>query len=433
MALRNSYVSPPERPPDYTLTMIDPHTLTQIQAQVHPGARAARAITWDSRLVNEQTAFVALKGENAHGNDFAQQALEKGAPFVLSTLELKRGVQVADARVALRSWARSQRNTHPHAVVGITGSAGKTTAKEYVGAALNAHFTSGNLNTLDAIACFLLEFGGSDKPLVVEMGIDRIGEMAELMALIAPDIGVITAIGEAHLEFFGSLETIAREKGDILSAPRLGLVNARAAHYFPGLPTYGLKRATFQTEGTWPNLTCRGVRLEIPSSSPVVMEAAVLGLALAEQLRISLEEAAGRITKVEVPGGRWKTLEQGGIRFIDDTYNANPISVRAALEGLSQHAGRKIAVLGDMLELGPDSARLHRETGALASSVADEVFSLGEFRDTLSQNPFTDPQTLSAALLEHLKPGDTVLFKASRGVKLERVLEAVRAGLRGIE
>ena len=413
--------------------MIDPYTLTQTQisAQIHPGARVARSLTWDSRLVNEHTAFVALQGEVAHGNDFVHQALEKGASFVLSTLDVERGVQVSDARAALRSWARFQRDTHPHAVVGITGSAGKTTAKEYVGAALGAYFTSGNLNTLDAIACFLLEFAGSEKPLVVEMGIDRIGEMAQLMALVAPDIGVITAIGEAHLEFFGTLETIAREKGGILSAPSLGVVNARAANYFPGVPTYGLERATFCAEGTWPNLTYQGVRLELPSSSPVVQEAAVLGLALAEQLRVPLEAAAQRIAKVEVPGGRWKVLEQGGIRFIDDTYNANPISVRAALEGLSQFEGRKIAVLGDMLELGLDSERLHREIGLLASSVADVVFSLGDFRDELSPNSFSDAPTLVVALLERLKPSDTVLFKASRGVRLEKVLEGVLEGLQG--
>jgi len=413
--------------------MIDPQTLlqTQIPAQIHPGARAAQAVTWDSRLVNEYTAFVALQGEVAHGNDYVAQALEQGAPFVLSTLELERGVQVPDARAALRAWARLQRDTHPSAVVGITGSAGKTTAKEYVGAALGAHFTSGNLNTLDAIACFLLEHAGSGKPLVVEMGIDRIGEMAQLMQLVAPDIGIITAIGEAHLEFFGTLETIAREKGGILSAPLLSLVNARAASYFPGVPTYGLERATFHAEGTWPHLTCHGVRLEVASSSPVVQEAAVLGLALAEQLRVPLEAAAERIAKVEVPGGRWKVLEQGGIRFIDDTYNANPISVRAALEGLSQFAGRKIALLGDMLELGPDTLRLHREIGLLASSVADKVYSLGEFRDELSSNSFEDPQRLTQVLVEQLKPGDTVLFKASRGVRLEKVLEGVFEGLKG--
>ena len=409
--------------------MIDPHTLTH--AQIHPHARAAQSITWDSRLVDEHTAFVALQGETAHGNDFVHGALERGAPFVLSTLELERGVQVSDARAALRSWARSQRDTHPSVVVGITGSAGKTTAKEYVGAALGAYFTSGNLNTLDAIACFLLEHAGCTEPLVVEMGIDRIGEMAQLMALVAPDIGVITAIGEAHLEFFGTLETIAREKGGILSAPLLGVVNARASHYFPGVPTYGLERATFVPEENSLDLRYRGMWLELPSSSPVVREAAVLGMALAEQLRFPLGIAALCIARVEVPGGRWRVLERGGIRLIDDTYNANPISVRAALEGLSEYSGRKIVVLGDMLELGPHSRTLHHETGKVALGVADKVFSLGEFREELSTNPFQDAQELIQALLEDLKPGDTVLFKASRGVRLEDVLEAVLEGLRG--
>ncbi|MBB6098012.1 UDP-N-acetylmuramoyl-tripeptide--D-alanyl-D-alanine ligase [Deinobacterium chartae] len=414
--------------------MIDPQALP-LAARVHPDARPARRITFDSREAGPDTAFAALRGETAHGNDYAQAALEAGAPFVLTDLDLPRAVQVPDARAALRAWARHARDTHAHPVVGITGSVGKTTAKEYAAAALGAEKTPGNLNTLDAIACFLLEHAGEDRPLVVEMGIDRPGEMAELMALVSPDYGIVTAVGESHLEALGSVEGVAREKGGILQARRAGLVSVQAAAFYPGVPTYGFEGASYGGENLHTDLEAarfrfRGVDVTLPAASPVVAEAAVLGLALAAELGLDLPTAAARLRDVDVPGGRYR-VHRGPITFIDDTYNANPLSMRAALEALARYPGRRVAVLGEMRELGPDSDHFHREIAAFARAHADVVYSFGDRASLLSDRPFETVEALVAALTAELRPGDTVLFKASRGVRLERVLspllEAQRA------
>ena len=185
-------------------------------ADIHPEARPAARLTWDSREAGPDAAFVALPGEQMHGNAFVNQALARGAPFVLTDLEVPRAVRVPDARTALFAWAHAERQKNP-LVIGITGSVGKTTAKSYAAAALKAHFMP-VYNTQPAIACFLIEFGSTQRPLVVEMGIDRPGEMRELLDLVRPDVGVITAIGAAHLEALGSIDGVAREKGVILQS-----------------------------------------------------------------------------------------------------------------------------------------------------------------------------------------------------------------------
>lgn len=432
--------------------MIDPQNLIQLVPNVvlDPHTSSATRITFDSRQVDVQTAFAALAGEHEHGNRYISQALEQGAPFILSDqFGVSRGVQVSDARAALRVWARSARDGYLGPVVGITGSAGKTTAKEYIGAALEAHSTPGNLNTLDVIACFLLEFATqtSAKPLVIEMGIDRVGEMLELMDLVAPDIGVITAIGEAHLEALGDLAGVAREKGGILQAGRLGLVSARAAEYFPNIPSYGFKNATFTGHHLQPTASGNaltfafaGVQVMVPSSSPIVAEAAVAAMSIAQNLGLDLERAALSIAGVNVPGGRFRVQkypwgageDAGEITIIDDTYNANPVSMRAALEALStfpqnppqnsKARGRRIAVLGQMLELGPDSIDLHYQIKTFAQNHADLVFSVGLQAPQLSDKPFPTQERLVQYLEMELQAGDVVLFKASRGVKLEGVI-----------
>ena len=408
--------------------MLDPFSLP-FQAQVAPDARRAKRLTWDSREASPEVAFVALPGEKMHGNQFVQQALDAGAPFVLTDLDVPRAVRVPDAQAALFEWARTERAKNP-LVVGITGSAGKTTAKAYVAAALDAHYMP-VYNTMPAIACFLIQYGASARPLVVEMGIDRVGEMAELTDLVRPDVGVITTIGPAHLEQLGSLEGIAREKGVILQAPRK-LVGSQAAPYFPagdypGVEVYGFDRPDGQP------VTHAGHDLEVtpevarfafgrrrvilPLAARVQAEAAVLGLVLAEQAGIALADAAVRMSSVSVPGGRYRVLP-GRYTVIDDAYNASPIAVRAALDALHALPGRRISVLGRMLELGPTEQALHAEVGDYARQQADLTYGVGEFAHELGERAFASVPELTAALLSEVRDGDTVLIKASRGISM---------------
>ena len=390
-------------------------------ATVHPEARPALRLTWDSRQAGPDVAFVALPGEAMHGNQFVQQALDAGAPFVLTDLNVPRAVRVSDVQVALFAWAHHERAKNK-LVVGITGTAGKTTAKSYVAAALEAAYLP-VFNTQPAIACFLIEHGAGSRTLVVEMGIDRLGEMAELIDLVRPDVGVITSIGAAHLDGLGSVANIVREKGLILGAGRQ-LVGTQAGPYYPGVPTYGFGGATFAGAGltldeTGAAFSFRSVPVHLPRASRVQAEAAVLGLTLAEQAGLDLTAAAGRLAVVEVPGGRYRVLP-GAVTVIDDAYNASPLSVKVALDALAAAApasgGRRISVLGRMLELGDTERVLHAEVGEYATERADLTYGVGEFAAELGEHAHQTVPQLLAALLPELKRGDVVLVKASRGI-----------------
>ena len=384
-------------------------------AAVHPEARPAQRLTWDSREADPDTAFVALPGEATHGNRFVQQALDAGAPFILTDLDVVRAVRVPDAREALFAWARAERRRSP-LVIGITGSVGKTTTKSYAAAALEARFMP-VYNTLPAIACFLIEHGSA--PLVVEMGIDRLGEMRELVDLVSPDVGVITAIGAAHLEALGSLEGVAREKGVILEGGG-GLVSVQAAAWFPGIDTYGFGDATYAGEDLRVNaggtaFRFGGVDVHLPLAGAVQAEAAVLGLSLASRVGLDLRAAAARLAAVSVPGGRFRVLP-GRYTVIDDTYNASPLSMQAALDALSAFGGRRVSVLGRMLELGPDERELHAGVGDHARSRADLRYGVGQFAALLGEHAYATVPELLAALKPELRDGDVVLVKASRGI-----------------
>ncbi|WP_407539994.1 UDP-N-acetylmuramoyl-tripeptide--D-alanyl-D-alanine ligase [Deinococcus radiomollis] len=396
--------------------MLDPHA-PPFPATVHPQARPARRLTWDSRKASPDVAFVALPGEAMHGNRFVQSALDAGAPFVITDLDVPRAVRVQGAQAALFAWAHAERAKNA-LVVGITGTAGKTTAKSYAAAALEAAYLP-VFNTQPAIACFLIEHGSGARPLVVEMGIDRLGEMAELVDLVRPDVGVVTSIGAAHLDGLGSVSNIVREKGGILSAA-FSLVGMQAGPFYPGVPTYGFEGATFEGENlhldeSGAGFSFRGIRVHLPRASRVQAEAAVLGLALAERAGLNLEAAAARLAAVEVPGGRYRVLP-GAVTVIDDAYNASPLSVEVALDALAQFPGRKIAVLGRMLELGETEAELHAGVGAQARRKADLTYGVGKFAGLLGEHAFQTVPELLAALLPELKRGDVVLVKASRGI-----------------
>ncbi|MDL2343382.1 UDP-N-acetylmuramoyl-tripeptide--D-alanyl-D-alanine ligase [Deinococcus sp. MIMF12] len=398
--------------------MLDPHGPLPFSAAVHPAARPATRLTWDSREASPEVAFVALPGETMHGNRFVEAALAAGAPFVLTDLDVERAVRVPDAREALFAWARAER-AHTPLVVGITGSVGKTTAKSYAAAALDAAYMP-VYNTLPAIACFLIEHGQARKPLVVEMGIDRPGEMAELVDLVQPDVGVVTSIGAAHLEQLGSLEGVAREKGVLLQGRR-GLVGEQAAGWYPRTPTYGFgEGVTHAGEGLdvtpeGARFSFRGVPVSLPLASRVQAEAAVLGLALAAEAGVPLQDAVTRLAGVQVPGGRFR-VHPGRYTVIDDAYNASPLAVTAALDALAAFPGRRISVLGRMLELGGAERELHAEVGAHARMRADLTYGVGAFAAELGDRAHTSVPELLADLLPEVRDGDVILVKASRGI-----------------
>ena len=387
-----------------------------------------------------------------HGNKFVNAALEAGAPFVLTDLNVPRAVRVNDAAIALRTWARAWRETTQAKIIGVTGSAGKTTLKEFLAVTLEAGKTPGNLNTLNALACHMLNVirpglmqpgvVGQHQTHVLEMGIDRIGEMAQLVQLVRPDLGVISSIGPAHLEFLGSVEGVAFEKGHILDG-NPGLVAESAGKYYPGIATYGFgERATHR--GLNLGLSDSSARFEfagqtvfVSSPSAKVAEAALGALVVAKGFGINLEAAIARIKNVEVPGGRMR-VERGKVNLIDDAYNANPLSLTAALEVLERQPGRKIAVIGDMRELGEHSKMYHQEIGKRAGEVAPIVIAVGREAETLARaarasgaktQAFATAPEAVPAVEAILELGDVVLVKGSLSVGMNVISEAVRARL----
>jgi UDP-N-acetylmuramoyl-tripeptide--D-alanyl-D-alanine ligase len=427
-----------------TALVLDPRAWAQAfgALEIASDARVAKAITWDSRFVNANTAFVALAGEQMHGNQFVQVALEAGAPFILTDLNVPRAVRVNDAAIALRTWARAWRETTQARIIGVTGSAGKTTLKEFLAVALEAGKTPGNLNTLNALACHMLSVIQAAETHVLEMGIDRIGEMAQLVQLVRPDLGMISSIGPAHLEFLGSVEGVAFEKGHILEG-NPGLVAESTSKYYPGIATYGFsERATHR--GTNLELTdssstfqFAGHEIFVSSPSEKVAEAALGALAVAKDFGLDLEDAIVRIEHVEVPGGRMR-IERGKVNLIDDAYNANPLSLTAALEVLERQPGRKIAVIGDMRELGENSQQYHLEIGKRAGEVAPIVIAVGREAETLASaarasgakaNAFATALEAVPAVEAILELGDVVLVKGSLSVGMKVISEAVRARL----
>jgi UDP-N-acetylmuramoyl-tripeptide--D-alanyl-D-alanine ligase len=405
---------------------------------VHADARAATEITWDSRKVNEFTAFAALAGDAEHGNKYVEAALEAGAPFVLTDLDVPRALRVSDSTAALRAWARAWRLECGATIIGVTGSAGKTTMRSYIAAALNC--PSNYYNTLNAIACYLLSSVNRDSKHVLELGIDRIGEMNELVQLTAPDLGVITSVGAAHLEFFGSMDQIAFEKSRIL-AGRKGLVAVSCAHLYPGVPSYGFEDgATFQgtdlkLEESSVGFSFQGLSVNIPNPSQKVAEAALGALAIAQQFDLEPSAAIARVQTVEVPGARMR-IEQGlQFRLIDDSYNANPLSVNASLDTLERQTGRKVAILGDMRELGETSPELHTQIGARAGKIAKLVIGVGVYSDDIADaargsgalsTSYPNSQVAALEIETHLKPGDTVLVKGSLSVNMKLITDAIR-------
>lgn len=406
---------------------------------------AATGVTFHSGRLRPGDAFFALPGEHSHGIRFADEALARGAAFIVSDAPHPKGVLVerpAEALLELGRWARAQRRG---AVIGITGSAGKTSTKALAAAALGATASPGNLNTPLALAAVLvnssLESGG-DVPLVLEMGIDHRGEMARLVELVRPSHGLLTLVAPSHLAGLGDLATVAAEKAKLLEAapeafasvqalPQLGPeLRARVTSY--GLEPEAAVRGRVVAGGERQTLEVLGQRFTLPYPGEAMARNAVGALALAAALGVPLAQAAARLEAARLEPGRLQLRRAGGRLIVDDSYNSNPASAAQALAVLRELPPPRVAILGDMLELGAASPRYHRELGE-ATRDLDLVIAVGpEARAIAKGNPAArHAESLQAALplLRELPREASVLVKGSRGMRLEQLVELlVRQG-----
>ena len=413
----------------------------------------------DTRVLKEGQLFLALKGAR-DGHDFVPQAMEKGAAAVLC----ERGVGdvpaiiVDDTRIALGQIANGERHRIGMKVVGVTGSVGKSTTKEMISAVLSTTYrtakTPANHNNDIGMPMGILSMSDDTQVAVLEMGMNHFREMAYLSRVGQPDLAVIVNIGTMHIEHLGSQEGILKAKLEILEgmAPTapvilngddkfLGIADcaAHAVTYF-GMDTGAQVRAENITE------TQDGLRFRVQTadrsfavSLPVeglhFVSDALAAVSVGLSLGVEPEKIQEALCNFQNMAGRQEIFEKQGYTIISDCYNAGPESMAAALAVLGKRAGRKIAVLGDMLELGASTQAEHYRVGRIAAEQADYLLAFGpNSRKTLGgaltggmvdgrAQSFTDRKLLVQALKRLARPGDVILFKGSHGMHMELALE----------
>ena len=434
-----------------------------LRAELAVDGLSYTGVSTDSRTIEAGALYVALVGDRFDGHDFVADALARGALGAVVSRSVAgepsaRLYPVADTLVALGALAAFRRDHLDVPVVGITGSAGKTTTKDLVkgalGGALKVHATKGNLNNRIGMPLTLLATPDDAEVVVLEMGTNEPGEIGALAAIARPDLGVVITVGEAHLEKLGSLEGVLHEKLDLLRnvveggdalvgdepdflapaareiCPRLGVAgwSQRADE---ALRPHGVEVDAWDGHRfLWHE---HRVTLDIPGRHAVVN--ALLALEVSRILGVPAKVAAQGVSGVKAGALRGEVRRVGDLTLVVDCYNANPPSTRAALDLLDrQSASRKVAVLGSMLELGAAGPELHRDVlrHALALGL-DLVVATGDF--ALAAQGLDDPRVLTGegwsdaypTLRDHLRGDEVVLLKASRGVAMEGMIPLLEA------
>jgi UDP-N-acetylmuramoyl-tripeptide--D-alanyl-D-alanine ligase len=394
-----------------------------------PWADEVTGVQVDSRRIEEGDLFFAVGG----GEDFTRHAFARGAAATLVPEDSFAGLAAIGGAVRERSSAR---------VVGITGSTGKTSTKDILAAMCRPRAKTvaaeGGHNNEIGLPLTLTRIDEDTEVVVCEMGMRGLGQIAELCAIARPDVGVITSIGPVHLELLGTVEKVAEAKAEVVVAlpkggtaivpdepllePFLGRDDIEIQRFGPeNVESFERvedgSRIVFRLEG-------ERLELEFPFTARHQAQNAVAALLALQALGRPLPEG-----RVEVELSRWRGEESplpGGGLLINDSYNANPASMRAALEHLAEHEGRKVAVLGDMAELGPTAPEYHRAVGELVRSLGiDEVLSVGELARDYGGEHAVDAAEAAERVTELVRPGDVVLIKGSRAVGLEVVAEAL--------
>lgn len=420
-------------------------------------------VSTDTRTLAPGNLFVALEGPNFKAEAFVADAFAKGASAALCKEVHGEGpcLAVPDPLAALQHFAMRHRMAHDIPVMAITGSCGKTTAKDLTATLLESRYTvlrtQGNLNNDIGCPLSLLRIQRDTEIAIIEMGANHPGEIAHLCTLAKPTESAVTIVAPAHLEGFGSIEDVARAKGEIV-----GGLDADGCFYqnmdnpwcremgktFRGdIVRFGregdiaLRALSFDTSGEMvleidPIGTIR-LPLLVPAHATNVL------LAIAAGLRHGIQEFEGPLREACASPARFKVRQIGGYEILDDTYNANPASMAAALEALANRpgTGKRLAALGEMLEMGDSAPEHHRAVGALAGKHGiDALFAYGEHaRDIIAgaksagvsqAEALESHAAIADALLDVASPGDSILLKGSRGVAMERVAEVLEQRVR---
>lgn len=428
------------------------------------------SISTDSRTLQPGDLYVPLQGERFDGHDFIWEAVSRGAMGFLTSWSYTQEddlviIQVRDCLAALQALARELRNRSSYRTVGLTGSTGKTSTKDFLKSILARRFkvwaNPKSYNNEVGLPLTILAADSQDQILIAELGMRGEGQITQLCEIVRPDMGIVTRIGPVHLETLGSEDRIARAEGELVEAiPETGLVVLnRDDRWFPYMA--GKARGRVVSYGMDSEAEVRATDIELdqearPSFQLVsrdrrtVVKLEVIGehnvanalaaAALADELGVSMEEIREGLQEAQLSGMRMEMVRVDGIRIINDAYNANPMSMKAALRTLS-HMGKRartIALLGDMLELGEKAVYYHREIGReVVEQKIDFLIAVGDLSKYIYEAALEAGLEQKRALLvdslddaakeikKILSSGDVLLIKASRAIGLERVLERI--------
>jgi UDP-N-acetylmuramoyl-tripeptide--D-alanyl-D-alanine ligase len=434
-----------------------------------PDTKVARVST-DSRRIGPGDLFFAIKGDKFDGHNFISEVMQKGASAVVVEREPERAfssavIVVDDTRVALGQMGARYRKDFDLPVIAVAGSNGKTTTKELIAAVVEQQlpvvWSEASFNNDIGVPLTLLNIDSTHRAAVLEVGTNHPGELPALVRLVAPKFGVITSIGREHLEHFGSLEGVVQEEGWLAELlPQDGFLFINGDGDWTATISRRARARTICV-GTGPQNDWRGEFLEMNEhgvrfrvSSPQddfngeyqvgllgrhQVTNAVLSLGIAAQIGVTADAARRGLAAARPPKMRMQFWEVRGIRVLDDAYNANADSMLAALQALADLpcAGRRVAVLGDMAELGEHSAAAHHEVGRrVAALKINRLVAVGKFASNTADGAvhaglrdvttFADVTAAAGAAPSLFQAGDLVLLKASRATALERVAEALR-------
>lgn len=439
-------------------------------------------ISTDSRTLKEGDLFVALKGENFDGHDFVCQAIEKGAVGVvvshkiqgLDDLIKSRSVNpciinVENTVSALGDIAKYYRERFNIPIIGVTGSNGKTTTKDMIFAILSGKYnvlkSEGNLNNTIGLPLTLFRLSSEHQIAVLEMGISLPGEMSELVRIAQPSLGVVTNVSSTHIEFLGSVEGVAKEKQKLVEFAKDAILNADdklvadMSKVVKGdVIFYGIKSSAdvvakdilMDQEGK-PEFTVSvkkpinaEERIKLPTIGHHNIYNALAGISVGVYFGVEIDIIRSSLESYQPMSMRMQKLIIGGITVIDDTYNANPVSMKMAVDFLREleTEGRKILVLGDMLELGIHSDELHDSIGKYIGENChvDMLITVGEKASIIAESAIEsgidkdivfkcrNNSEASDLLQKKLKDGDIVLIKGSRGMKMEEIVRSLQKG-----
>ncbi|MDD5254747.1 MAG: UDP-N-acetylmuramoyl-tripeptide--D-alanyl-D-alanine ligase [Candidatus Omnitrophica bacterium] len=437
---------------------------------------SVRGVSIDSRNIKRGEAFIALRGERFDGHDFIPKAVRRGARCIIAeAARVKKSaggacalITVADTTKALGDLARLIRDKSAIPLIAVTGSNGKTTAKEMISWVLSSRYrvlkNEGTKNNHIGVPLTLFKLKKEHDLAVLELGTNHFGEIAYLAEICRPTVGVLTAIGPAHLESFGNIKGVFREKWSLfglLKAPAIGILNADAP-FVKKYAASGAKGKFFVGAGMGSACDFKasdvvrgpgGLAFSVNKKYRFTLRThgyyniynALLAVSIGRIFGLGYPEIARRLSSFVFPPGRLTCIEANKIRIFDDTYNANPASLGQALEALRSFSvkGKKILVMGDMLELGKSAGSFHRRAGREAAGVCDKLVTVGKLsrlaaaearRAGLNAKDIIvcRDSGQAARVMRHkgfLSAGDAVLVKGSRRMQLEKVIHALSSPL----